>query len=708
MLTVTFGQTNAKLVSLPITGLNEALTNVSACNNQSSPLSTAEFEIETLAEAVDNEDMTSKLANPKFDDKTMSNKAPKGWTLEGAITQSKISTGVKGDGLIAANQNHWQLWHSNGATQCKAYQSVSNLSNGYYEVTAKICVVGFNGSVNLYANDNKTVVKANSNEVYSVRGKVIGGRLELGISLNVTNGITIDFDDFTLHYLGTIADVDKKQLNADIASATNLLASDDYKNVKGAERSQLYNLANITYSEEQYSKAIADIESAIDAFKDAKTAYDEFVAAQALVLPKLHYASEAKYSAFSRLTSVVPGSAAEALSATTNIISARRSYVESNAYAERYSIADDYTDKLVAKKCDGNMPSVDFVELRSKGGEGGVDSDGNKTATYFDTTDAFWGSTNMTAHLQQTATDLPAGKYLLTVQARGAAQLETLMLTAGSSSMNLDVQHPSNIFGNGWDDYSMLVDVDDTGSLTIKIEGKTNAENSWFSFNDFRLVRIVDQIVLDETVNNVISTGYADNVVVKRSLATNKWNTLVLPFSLSASQLASAFGSDVKVAEFSNADAQTIEFNTTDAGIKANVPVLIRTNTDITEASFADITLVNATPIAEGESYSFAGTYNKEYSLDEGEYLLSNNYWWKNNADKNYKIRAFRAFIKPNIISAELAKGFNLVIDGQTTGLKLNTITGEVDSNVYSLAGQRVGNDYKGIVVKNGKKIINK
>ena len=32
--------------------------------------------------------------------------------------------------------------------------------------------------------------------------------------------------------------------------------------------------------------------------------------------------------------------------------------------------------------------------------------------------------------------------------------------------------------------------------------------------------------------------------------------------------------------------------------------------------------------------------------------------------------------------------------------------TGKANSNYYNLAGQRIGNDYKGIVIRNGKKLV--
>ena len=51
------------------------------------------------------------VVNADFDNGAFSNNAPEGWALSltSAGIQSKISTGDKANGLIAAGQNHWQL-----------------------------------------------------------------------------------------------------------------------------------------------------------------------------------------------------------------------------------------------------------------------------------------------------------------------------------------------------------------------------------------------------------------------------------------------------------------------------------------------------------------------------------------------------------------------------------------------------------------------
>ena len=121
--------------------------------------------------------------------------------------------------------------------------------------------------------------------------------------------------------------------------------------------------------------------------------------------------------------------------------------------------------------------------------------------------------------------------------------------------------------------------------------------------------------------------------------------------------------------------------------------------------SFENVNIQVAEPKAEGTTYSFVGSY-KSYNLVNDDYMLYADKWWKTETGDTYTIKAFRAYIKANTPAA--AKQLNLVIDGQTTGLKLNTVNGNIEGETYNIAGQRVANSYKGLIIKNGKKIIKK
>ena len=518
------------------------------------------------------------------------------------------------------------------------------------------------------------------------------------------------FGDYTVMAKPSVA-ASLTAYNQAVDEAKAALAVEANKVVTGDELTKLNAALEVDKGTtvETIDIATKTIQECTKAFTDATPKYQALVDAKALEQGELAYASKDKYTAFTTSKAATATTAADAEAKANVIIVARRAYVESNGKAEGVKGAVDCTDKLQVTVAGEKMPDVSSDNLGINAGEGATDSEGNKTNKYYDTNGAFWGSDNLKAQMTQNVSGLKSGKYLLTVAARGDASLNNLTLTAGSKSINLPVQTPKNVFGNNWDDYSIETIVDNSGNLNIKIEGKTTKSHAWFSFNNFRLVRLgdLDAVTLDETVDNVVKAKEAADVTLKRTFVANKWNTLVLPFAVSDADVKTTFGAEAKVVVYSNADDANINFTTSTKGIEANVPVLIMpatVNTDKTY-TFNSVSIVEATPKAGGTSYSFVGSY-KPYDLVNDDYMLYADKWWKTEAGDTYKIKAFRAYIKANTLVA--AKQLNLVIDGQTTGLKLNTVNGNIEGETYNIAGQRVANSYKGLVIKNGKKIIKK
>lgn len=516
------------------------------------------------------------------------------------------------------------------------------------------------------------------------------------------------FGDYTVMAKPSV-DASLTVYNQAVEAANAALAVEANSVVTGAERTNLNDAlaADKGTTMETIDAATKKIQECTTAFTAAQPKYKALVDAKKLEQDELAYASKDKYTAFTTSKEATVTTATDAETMANAIISARRAYVESNGKAEGVDGAVDCTSNLQVTVAGEKMPAVSYAELSINSGQGATDSEGNITNKYYDTNGTFWGSDNLKAQMTQNVSGLKSGKYLLTVAARGDASLKNLTLTAGSSSINLPVQTPNNIFGNNWDDYSIETIVDNSGNLNIKIEGQTNKSHAWFSFNNFRLYRLgdLDAVTLDEVADNTFEAKVAD-VTLKRTLKAEKWNTLVLPFAVSADKVKAQFGDGVEVAEYSNTDGEEINFSSTE-DIKANVPVLIRPTTVSAENTytFDGVTLVAGKPKTTGVSYDFVGSY-KPYNLATDNYMLYNNQWWKNEEGDNYKVNAFSAYVQAT--TPEAAKQLTLVIDGKTTGLKLNTVTGNIDGETYNMAGQRVANSYKGLVIKNGKKIIKK
>lgn len=223
-------------------------------------------------------DMTASLANPNFDVATMSNSAPSGWMLDAAVTQSKISTGEKG-GIIAASQNHWQLWQSSGALTGRAYQTLTNLPNGRYELGVNVVTTSFGGEISAYANYGKTTIASNAAKRYTATGVVTNGTLEVGLSFATTGGVTIDFDSFTLQYYGMDVEGYREILDLKIAEAKQVLEhlADGYDaSLLSNTMAQAEALeADATVTAEALIAAIAAIDAALadyQAYVDQKNA----------------------------------------------------------------------------------------------------------------------------------------------------------------------------------------------------------------------------------------------------------------------------------------------------------------------------------------------------------------------------------------------------------------------------------------------------
>lgn len=614
----------------------------------------------------------------------------------------------------------WVSSDNNGRLSGKysASQTIYDIPAGVYVLSGTLSAVNQGNKslaitgASLNLNDKSVSVSGKWKD-YSVTYVLKrDGELTASYFINNSNANWVAMDGLSLKYTQSYLDYLKEQYAVVKATATETLNNTDYAAVKGLEKTELANAINHNPEETKSAleAAINKLESAISAFTSAQPKYQALVDAKTLVQEELAYASKDKYTEFTTSKEATATSAADAETKANAIIAARRAYIESNGMAEGVFGAENCTSNLQVTVAGENMPGVSYAELIINSGQGATDSEGNITNKYYDTNGTFWGSDNLKAQMTQNASGLKSGKYLLTVAARGEASLNNLTLTAGSNSINLPIQTPNNIFGNNWDDYSIETIVDNSGNLNIKIEGQTNKSHAWFSFNNFRLYRLgdLDAVALDETADNIIEAKVAD-VTLKRTFVANKWNTLVLPFAVSAEDVKAKFGNDAKVVEYSNAEDVNINFTTSTNGIKANVPVLIMPAAVNTENTYTfngvSIVVADPNPKADGTNYSFVGSY-KPYNLVNDDYMLYADKWWKTEAGDSYKIKAFRAYIKANTSAA--AKQLNLVIDGQTTGLKLNTVNGNIEGETYNMAGQRVANSYKGLVIKNGKKIIKK
>lgn len=257
-------------------------------------------------------------------------------------------------------------------------------------------------------------------------------------------------------------------------------------------------------------------------------------------------------------------------------------------------------------------------------------------------------------------------------------------------------------------------------------------------------VQIVDYILLDEeneamtvtlseynakksrinNIDNINNINNIKNIKMRRALKKDDWNTICLPYSLTSDEISSLFGSGTKVEVFSDLEynsetnSYTIKFSAA-TEITAGTPYLIKPSKDVSDNIYEikdrTITCTSETYVPTGISQTannttltMQGEYNKRmitpFDVTESEniYLISGDKIYRVNSDVEMKgLRCYfvakGAFSNTKVIHS----------DGTSTDLRLidAKATGDTDA-VYDLLGRKRDAQTKGLVIKNGIKVL--
>lgn len=227
-------------------------------------------------------------------------------------------------------------------------------------------------------------------------------------------------------------------------------------------------------------------------------------------------------------------------------------------------------------------------------------------------------------------------------------------------------------------------------------------------------VKIERAIGLDEATDNSAvlekNNGKEVNVMLKRTLVADSWNTLCLPFSMSNDAVQTVFGEGTVLKQMKewNAAENVIYFETANA-IVAGQPYIIKPVEAKESFLLQDQTVLNAVNNATSGDISFCGIMGST-KLSESDVFLGTDgeLYLPNVAEENGDVlRGFRAYFK-GINSIANTK---VNIEGVVSGIEnINGATAFTNGKVYTLAGQYVANStkglMKGIYVVNGKKIV--
>lgn len=278
-------------------------------------------------------------------------------------------------------------------------------------------------------------------------------------------------------------------------------------------------------------------------------------------------------------------------------------------------------------------------------------------------------------------------------------------------------------------------------------------------------------LVFQENVhlNEKSTKTYKENLTMyfQRSFVADKWNSLIMPVSLTKAQFTQAFGETAqlaqanKVYEANNGNlvigfSLVVETDAQSPYLVANTPYIIKVAKDFVEkhviAENNPLRTIDAGPLtgqvytvdnslaAGGISYTydettannpvsdefpvdqaiktkwgmkdlkFKGSYNNHQDLDADNYIWNNGKLYQL-TKTNHWMKGYRCWLTPSWCNSENAKlltfGFG---DGETTGVDVPFA--DISTNntkVYNLNGQRIDNMLgvqPGIYIVNGKKVV--
>ena len=574
----------------------------------------------------------------------------------------------------------------------------------------------------LYANDDKIQVLPITNGENSMTAAA--DAFDQGLYLNSLK-ITIDeakdvvigfknedtetdkwtiFRDFKIKFFGDDAlAVFREEYESALAEAEAALANEDYANIIGEEKTALSTAVTETYpktvvevdeTQEKFENATAALKEVTTTFKNAKAAYDSFVAAKAAAAEyktDYPYASDEKLAAFQTSISVEATSASDATAKKDAIISAYRLYVESNAMAEGVTDFEvvDYTNKIEnARAQQGDQNAV--VPGQAWGWTKNISRKSDEKPTYADGTTlnyldgGNWSASSWDITVTQKI-KVPSGKYLLSVTARGATELTTFELIANNETVtleNLGADVNTGTFGRGYNDGFVLFEVADINDeVTIGVHGVANSVHQWMSFTNFRLVKIaeLDPVSITIKAGRQYTAFSSDKALdFTGSNLTAQIVTSAKGATQNVTKVPAKTGIIVGLAEPAT-EATTIQ-----------VPVYTGEEPDDVEANML-VAVVESATVTQTEDYT--------------NYVFGK----KNGKEAFYKIPAAGIEIPANnaYLAVPAAAGAKEVIflGGETTGI--NNVNADAETgDIYNISGVKVKKAQKGVYIQNGKKVV--
>ena len=257
---------------------------------------------------------------------------------------------------------------------------------------------------------------------------------------------------------------------------------------------------------------------------------------------------------------------------------------------------------------------------------------------------------------------------------------------------------------------SLILSVD-AGKSGTKIKTMTVSFTKTAVTPTLPLDENADASVTKKALNDAKTAGSVYDVKLARTLTANVWNTICLPFDVTAEQIADVLKSAGNVKEYDREDAskQTIYFKDATTMV-AGKPYLIKPTESAKELVFKGVTIKNVDEISriDGNKYCFCGVFSKYQMKTNGtELFLKTDGKFYVPAEGKETMKGFRAYflVPKNTAAAALNLSF-----GDATGIDGIAADAEKNVKVYNVNGQYVGTSLealpKGLYIVGGKKVL--
>lgn len=289
--------------------------------------------------------------------------------------------------------------------------------------------------------------------------------------------------------------------------------------------------------------------------------------------------------------------------------------------------------------------------------------------------------------------------------------------------------------------YREYCGVNDDGSYEITHEASTVSPFQAYAevespMDYTRSYYLIDNLLLDDESTDVTSllntyNGQTTGVVLKRTMNSSVWNTVCLPFDLSADEISQAFGENTKVEKLAHVEkaadgSAMLRFEAVTTGMEAGKTYLVKPAKSGTLYNFADKKIKNELSSEAADDYYktyFKGTFapmmlqgTAEQTADGYSYnyfIQSNNLYYLPEGEA-VPLKGFRGWIliaSNSLFGDGSATAARLIhYDGSTTGVSAIEYGKTADgTRIYNLQGIETDDTAApGVYIKKGKKYVKK